>query len=151
MTRLIEGGCLCGAVRYRVDDSLGLKAYACHCTDCQTRSGSAFGIQQGVREDEMRVTGETITGHHVQPSGATATIIACATCLTRLWTANDRRPGIVNLRAGTMDDSKTIVPGFHLYSVSAQPWIVLPDDVPVLPGMPDDLAHWMRLLSPDAA
>lgn len=38
----LTGGCLCGAVRYTLRDGLRFRPYACHCTDCQTRTGSAF-------------------------------------------------------------------------------------------------------------
>ena len=146
MTEALEGGCLCGATRYRVAPGLRLAPYACHCTDCQTRSGSAFGIQLGVAEADLVVTGPTIEGRHQQPSGAIARIVACRDCLTRLYTTNDRRPGIVNLRAGTLDTSASLVPAFHVWTASRQPWIVIPDDVPALEGQPADVAEWAELL-----
>jgi hypothetical protein len=43
MADIHEGGCHCGAVRYRVLSNPML-AGVCHCTSCQRRSGSAFGI-----------------------------------------------------------------------------------------------------------
>jgi len=146
MTDALEGGCLCGATRYRVAPGLRLAPYACHCTECQTRSGSAFGIQLGVAEADLEVTGPTIEGHHAQKSGAVARIVACRDCLTRLYTANDRRPGIVNLRAGTLDTSASLVPAFHIWTASRQPWVVIPVDVPALAGQPADAAEWAELL-----
>ena len=38
----LSGGCLCGAVRYVLREGFRLNPYACHCTDCQSRTGSAF-------------------------------------------------------------------------------------------------------------
>ena len=53
----IEGGCRCGAVRYKLAlDTLPL-TYACHCLDCQTWSGSAFSQQTFVPEAALAVTG----------------------------------------------------------------------------------------------
>ena len=124
------------------------RPYACHCKDCQTRTGSAFGLQLVVLASEFSIEGKVIEGRHVQPSGATAGIVACSECLTRLYTTNDRRPGTVNLRAGTLDDSATFVPDFHLWVSSKQPWIVIPDDVPALDTQPVDPAGWQHLLSP---
>ena len=145
MAEALDGGCLCGATRYRVAPGLRLAPYACHCTDCQTRSGSAFGIQLGVAEADLVVTGPIVEGQHCQPSGAIAKIVACGECLTRVFTTNDRRPGIVNLRAGTLDTSASLVPAFHLWTASRQPWVVIPDDVPALAGQPADPAGWAEL------
>lgn len=147
----LTGGCLCGAVRYRVEQTMAFKPYACHCTDCQTRSGSAFGIQQTVLASDIQVTGSVIKGEHVQPSGAVAGIYACSACLTRIYTDNDRRPGMVNLRAGTLDDSASIVPGFHLWTASKQPWVVIPGDCASLATQPDSVDEWRVLLDPRRA
>lgn len=149
MTDNLTGGCLCDAVRYTARPGFRMKPYACHCTDCQRRSGSAFGIQLAVMEADLAVEGDTIVGHHVQPSGAVAAITACARCLTRLFTSNDRRPGIVNLRAGTLDNSRDLTPAAHFWVQSKQPWIVLPDDAPALAEQPSTPAEWMQLLRPD--
>lgn len=146
----LEGGCLCGAVRYSVAPGLRFNSYACHCKDCQTRSGSAFGIQLGVMVADLVVTGTVIKGRHVQPSGAVAGIFACADCLTKVYTTNDRRPGFANIRAGTLDDSERLVPGFHLWTASKQPWVTIPQDVPALAGSPGSLEEWRALLSPRA-
>ena len=42
------GRCFCEAVKYRITDE-PLTFYACHCTDCQKRSGSAFGLSSHTR------------------------------------------------------------------------------------------------------
>lgn len=144
----LTGGCLCGSVRYDVRQTVRFPAYACHCTDCQTRSGSAFGIQQAVLASDFTATGDLIRGEHVQPSGAVAGIFACAKCLTRVYTDNDQRPGIVNLRAGTLDNSRDIVPAAHLWVSSKQPWVVIPDGVLVLDRQPTDAAQWRAILRP---
>jgi hypothetical protein len=146
MSGVLTGGCLCGAVRYTVAPGLRMKPYACHCTDCQRRSGSSFGIQLGIMEPNLQISGELIAGEHIQPSGAKAGIFACAKCLTRLYTTNDRRPGIINLRAGTLDASPELVPAAHLWVKSKQPWLVLPEGVPALDEQPQTPEEWRELL-----
>ena len=148
MGEVLSGGCLCGAVRYEVNLTIRFRPYACHCTDCQTRSGSAFGIQQSVLASDLNCTGELIRGQHVQPSGAVAGIFACEKCLTRIYTDNDRRPGIVNLRAGTLDNSEALAPAAHLWVTSKLSWVVLPPDVICLDGQPKDQAGWLEILMP---
>jgi hypothetical protein len=142
------GGCLCGAVRYRVTPTMRFRAYACHCTDCQTRSGSAFAIQLGVLASDLAVDGAVIRGEHVQPSGAVASIYACRTCLTRLYTTNDRRAGMANLRAGTLDASRDLVPAAHLWVASKLAWVAIPDDAIIYDRQPADAAEWLRILAP---
>jgi hypothetical protein len=142
----LTGGCLCGAVRYAVAPGLRMKPYACHCTDCQRRAGSSFAIQLGVMTADLKVEGELIEGEHIQPSGARAGIFACAKCLTRIYTTNDQRPGIANLRAGTLDSSPGLVPAAHLWVKSKQPWIVLPEDIPTLDEQPRTIEEWRVLL-----
>lgn len=149
MAQVLNGGCLCGAVRYTVNQTMRFRPYACHCTDCQTRSGSAFGIQQSVLAGDLAVDGELIRGEHVQPSGAIAGIYACARCLTRIYTDNDRRPGIVNLRAGTLDSSFTLVPAAHLWTASKLPWVMIPADAIAMAGQPGDQAGWLEIFKPE--
>jgi len=143
MAEPLHGGCLCGAVRYTLGGSVRFNAYACHCTDCQTRSGSAFGIQLGGMIADLMVSGDLVEGHHMQPSGARATIVACAKCLTRIYTTNDQRLGFLNLRAGTLDNSRDLIPGFHLWVSTKQSWIVIPDDVPSLDTQPASPQEWL--------
>ena len=59
-----EGGCLCGAVRYRVSN-VPMVTAACHCTFCQRRTGSAFGIVLYFREQDVEIMrGELKTYEH---------------------------------------------------------------------------------------
>jgi hypothetical protein len=146
MSETLEGGCLCGAVRYSVKPGFRFKPYACHCHDCQRRTGSSFGIQLGVMEADFEVEGELIEGSHIQPSGAVAGIFACSKCLSRLYTTNNVRLGVVNLRAGTLDSSPELIPSAHFWVSQKQPWIKLPDDVAALDTQPMTPEEWMRYL-----
>lgn len=147
----ITGGCLCGQLRYQAKLTMRFRSYACHCTDCQTRSGSAFGIQLAVLSSDLTVEGEMLHGEHVQPSGAVAGIFACKVCLTRIYTDNDHRPGIVNLRAGTLDDSASLIPAAHLWVASKLAWVVIPDDAIVMDQQPEDQGGWLAIVKPEPA
>ena len=57
MLEVIAGGCRCGAVRYTVDRATLPAAYACHCTDCQTWSGSSFTTQFFMPAEALSVAG----------------------------------------------------------------------------------------------
>lgn len=145
---MLTGGCLCGAVRYTVTADRLPNCYACHCRDCQTQSGSAFAMQMPLAAGQLQVEGNVVSGARVQPSGATGTIYACTKCLTRLYSENSTRPGIVVLRAGTLDDSGALVPAAHFWTRSKQAWLSLPEGAEVLDTQPQSLAEWMRYLAP---
>jgi hypothetical protein len=143
----MDGGCGCGQVRYTINASQMPAVYACHCTDCQTQSGSAFALQMPVFEAMLSVTGELISGERTQPSGAIGTIFACPKCLVRLYSKNSTRTGMATVRAGTLDDSNQVIPKFHLWISSKQPWLTLPDDVVALQEQPVSTEEWMKLLA----
>lgn len=54
MPEIHEGGCVCGAVRYRVRNK-PVRTTACHCSFCQRRTGSAFGIGAYFREQDVEI------------------------------------------------------------------------------------------------
>ncbi len=146
----MDGGCGCGQVKYTITAPQLPVVYACHCTDCQTQSGSAFALQMPVFDAMLSVTGDMVSGERTQPSGAIGTIFACTQCLVRVYSKNSTRPGMVTVKAGTLDDSKGVVPKFHLWTSSKQPWVTVPEDAGALDEQPDSTAEWMQLLSPTA-
>lgn len=148
---ILAGGCLCGAVRYTVTADRLPNCYACHCTDCQTQSGSAFAMQMPLAAGQLQVEGAVVSGERVQPSGATGTIYACVKCLTRLYSENSTRAGMVVLRAGTLDDSGALVPAAHFWTRSKQAWLTLPAGDNILDTQPRTLEEWMRYLTPGEA
>lgn len=141
----LKGGCLCGAVRFSVAIEAPSSCYACHCTDCQTQSGSALGLQMPVFEHLMSIDGDLTTGTRKMPSGANGTIHACSQCLTRIYASNSARPGIIILRAGTLDESKKINPRAHLWVKSKQPWMVIPEEVIIYEEQPETQKEWMTI------
>jgi len=145
------GGCDCGAVRYRLDPGFALEPYACHCRDCQTRGGGPCAVQIFVRKKGFSVTGETLSASRPRPDGSTVTRVVCPSCLIRLWSESSLRPGVITLRAGTLDDSETVVPAMHIWTDSKQAWVKIPDGVPAYRRQPATAEEWLRHLAPDRA
>lgn len=143
-----EGGCACGAVRYRLRPGFRLKPYACHCTDCQKRTGSAFSEHMLVARGDLEFAGALDEGQMTQPSGAVSTLTGCPICKSRLMAENSTRPGVATLRVGTLDSAGNFPPAAHFWVTSKQPWLILPDDVPALEEQPRSNEEWMALLGP---
>lgn len=142
----LTGGCLCGAVRYVLADGFRFLPYACHCTDCQSRTGSAFSEHMLFARQDMTITGELDCGSFTQPSGAKSSILGCATCKTRIFAENDQRPGFASLRCGTLDLSSAVVPAAHIWVSSKQPWIQIPSDAKAMDQQPRSTEEWAALL-----
>jgi hypothetical protein len=119
----MTGGCPCGAVRYQLA-SFPLLLYSCNCTDCQKASGSAFALNMPVRARDLRILqGEPKGWHHTSPKGVRVTSWFCGDCGGRLYGERAGRAEIVNLRAGTLDDTTWLVPVAHMFTKSAQAWV----------------------------
>lgn len=134
MTDTIEGGCRCGRIRYTTELDRLPRAYACHCRDCQTWSGSAFSVQVLLPEDQLQVSGEPALFELTSPDGTrTSRQRACPTCFTRVYNTNTRRPGIAVLRAGTLDRSDELTIVAHIWTCRKLAGIDIPDGVPAWP------------------
>lgn len=129
----IGGGCRCGAVRYTVALEELPRVYACHCRDCQTWTGSAFSLQFFVAPAALDVTGPLAIYEFTTPSGSLSTQRMCGVCHARIFNSNTARPGLVVVRAGTLDRSDELDAVAHIWVKRKQPWLRLPDSVPSWP------------------
>jgi len=140
-----EGGCQCGAVRYSIRADTFV-AYACHCTECQKQSASAFGISVPVMEASLDLTGLTQSWRRPTDSGSHTRCFFCATCGTRLYHAGENRPGMVTIKGGSLDKRGELDPVAHIWTKSKVSWLALPDDVPQWETQPQTTEEWMELL-----
>ena len=138
------GGCQCGAIRYRFrGDPVTL--YACHCTDCQVATGASFALSMIVPRESI----ETLHGNPelyeiALPDGRRKRAFRCAGCGTHLWGAPLRVPQVLNLHPGTLDDTSWFEPVAHIWTRSAQPWVVIPADKLRYERQPDDILPLVR-------
>ena len=143
----LQGGCRCGAVRYTVALETLPRTYACHCRDCQTWSGSAFSQQAFLPDAALSVTGPVTVFELTNPSGRISTQRMCGICHTRIYNSNSARPGVVVVRAGTLDRSDELDVVAHIWVKRKQPWLQLPEGVATWPeGAP--LTELLQALAP---
>src|SRR5690348_645208 len=104
-----EGGCECGAVRYRmIGDPIFVNC--CHCRQCQKITGSAFAINGMIEADRL----EIIEGEDKLSNDS-----RCGLCDTVLWgTHRLFGAGIKFVRLGTLDESERIKPDAHFFTRS---------------------------------
>jgi hypothetical protein len=125
-----EGGCACGAVRYRLT-AAPLIVHACHCRDCQRLTGTAFVTNIWIEKRFVESNDAPLQSNIVAAgSGKPHEVFRCANCGTALWSKYHAAPGAtVLLRAGTLDDPGTVMPDVHIFTRSKVPWLDLPAGV----------------------
>ena len=132
MTESHEGGCVCGAVRYRVKapPQAGL---VCHCTWCQRRTGSAFAFAAYFNEADVELLQGRMTAyeHRSDETGRWLRIEFCPVCGTPVTHTAELRPGLRGIAVGTLDDKDWFRIDRHIWSRSARPWVAIPEGVEV--------------------
>ncbi|HEY1753258.1 MAG TPA: GFA family protein [Caulobacteraceae bacterium] len=137
----LQGGCACGAVRYRLAGA-PMFVNCCHCTSCQRETGSAFAINALIERDRVELTGETAAVDIPSESGVGQIIHRCPTCHVALWSHYGRRTQVAFVRAGTLDRKDAIRPDAHIFTRSKVPWVSIPADQPAFEIFYDYETQW---------
>jgi len=114
-------------VRYRITAEPET-LYACHCTDCQRRNGSAFALSLVVRREAVESSGDTHLYVAKLADGRVKQSRGCVKCATRLWGESVRNPAFAIVQPGTLDDTSWLRPVAHIWTRSAQPWVPFAPD-----------------------
>ncbi len=133
MTTLIhEGGCQCGAVRYRTGDQ-PVRVIACHCTTCKQRTGGAYGVGVYLKDEDVELTKGTMKTFEFRSneSGRWLRNEFCENCgATVSWTL-EMRPGLRAIAGGTYDDADWFDIQTHIWTRSARSDMRYPEHVKV--------------------
>jgi hypothetical protein len=136
-----EGGCACGAVRYRLTSD-PLFTHCCHCLNCQRQTGSAFVINLLIEADRVELLAGAPQPVDVpRDDGSKQVIFRCPTCQVAVFSEYGR-PQVLFVRGGTLDQPSSIAPDVHIYTRSKLPWITLPDRVPAFDVYYDSKILW---------
>lgn len=129
-----SGGCLCGAVRYKITAEPFMQA-VCHCKNCQRQAGSGWSMILGLPEDGVEITGSVQTYVDHGTSGGEVHRQFCPTCGSPVFTRVPAQAGWIFVKAGSLDDTSSFNPQIQFWTASKQHWIEIPD-VPGVPGNP---------------
>ena len=125
-TRVLDGSCECGAVRYRVADEFKY-ASNCHCSRCRAATGSAFKPFAGIEREKLELT-----------AGGDALLIVgdedlndtrCGTCGSLLYSVI-ADGAYVHVALGSLVDAPSMRPTKHIFVGSKAPWFEITDDLP---------------------
>ena len=134
MSEVHEGGCACGAVRYRTrgEPVVGL---VCHCRFCQRRLASAFAVVAYFADAQVEFLQGALTSreHRSDESGRWLRMEFCPLCGTTITHTTELRPGHRAIAGGTFDDPAWFRIERHIWTRSALPWVAIPPDVAAFP------------------
>ncbi len=123
---MIEGGCLCGAIRYRASAD-PLETGYCHCRMCQRVSGAPVVAWAEFAVDSFDYTrGEPA----IYRSSPKAQRHYCPSCGTQLGFRDSGSPQSVAINSCTADDPESLVPQYHIWHDSRMPWFETTDGLP---------------------
>jgi hypothetical protein len=124
-----EGGCLCGAVRYRARGR-PTQVNHCHCRMCQRASGAPIVTWATFPSANVEwIKGAPAT----RRSSDTAERGFCSACGSALFWRGDAEKDLIDLTAGTFDRPETLRPEDHIWIESAMPWLHVADELPRYP------------------
>ena len=136
-----EGGCSCGAVRYRLT-SEPLVVHCCHCLNCQRQTGSAFVVNLLIEADRVELLAGTADAVEVpRDDGSAQRIFRCPRCQVAIF-SHYARPEVSFVRGGTLDDPTGVTPDVHIFTRSKVGWVTLPDGAPAFEVYYDAKELW---------
>lgn len=122
----VEGGCLCGAIRYNLGGEIAESAY-CHCRTCQRQSGAPVVAWFALAPAQFAYTkGKPKTFR----ASARAGREFCGECGTYLLFREDDPAATLGVNTATLDDPKQVPPAFHIYCQSRIAWFDTADRLP---------------------
>lgn len=132
---MVEGGCLCGAVRYRIDAE-PVTTRVCWCRLCQYLGAGSGTVNVVFPKETLEVSGEMRDFPSVADSGNAMHRRFCPKCGTHIFSEAEVRPHLVVVRAGTLDDPEVAKPAGTIWTSAAPGWALIDRDLPQEKGQP---------------
>ena len=130
---MITGSCLCGQVRFEIDDELRSARY-CHCSNCRKFSGTSPAAWAMANAKKMKLSSQDMAGSFDSGRGIRR---FCQTCGSPVWFESKEFPDIVGIPLGVLDSGVVPQPAMHLWTTSKPEWCVIHDGLTKLERGPD--------------
>jgi len=124
-----RGSCLCGAVKFEIDEFLPQAAH-CHCSMCRKFHGAAYATIAGVLRSNFRwIEGVNALKGYTAKNGTTRSF--CSHCGSSLTFSSPRASEEeIEIALGTLDGDVPVEPSAHIFVGSAANWTVFSDGLP---------------------
>ena len=118
----VNGSCHCGKITYEAEIDPNAVSI-CHCTDCQTLSGTAFRTVVSAKKEDLKVKGEPKIYIKTAESGNKRAQAFCPDCGTPLWATTPTDQQTFGLRVGAIRQRDQLVPKRQSWARSSQGWL----------------------------
>ncbi len=126
----IDGQCHCGFLSYEAEISPD-NVLICHCTDCQTLSGTAFRTGVRVAKDDFKLlSGEPTLYIKTTDRGKKTAQAFCPQCGSQIYATQSPEPEFYAVRTGTVRQRDELIPKFQIWTRSEQHWLSNLDTIP---------------------
>ena len=122
----MEGGCFCGAIRYRVDGP-PRRVTHCHCLHCRRSSGAPFVTWAEFDSAKLEIVKGAPKPYEARPH---VTREFCGDCGTQLTYRHADEPDTIDLTVASLDTPDEITPEDHVWSDRMLSWVRMTDDLP---------------------
>jgi len=125
---MYTGSCLCGGVNFEIVGELE-PIQICHCTQCRKAQGTAFATNIPVQEDRFKLLSgsELLTSYESSPGKQR---VFCRICGSPVMSKTAKLPGVVRVRAGTLNGELKTRAQCHFYTRDKANWFEMKDDLP---------------------
>jgi len=125
---MVFGRCLCGAIAFEINGELA-PIQICYCKQCQRAQGTAMATNIPVQESAFRfVSGEALLAAFASSPGKQRCF--CSRCGSPIFSKHVDVPGVLRVRAGTLDEPMPARPSYHFHTASKASWWEIRDDLP---------------------
>lgn len=130
MSEMLEGGCLCGAIRYTVDVPIE-KLVACHCSDCRKSTGTGASINAVIPAVAFQLTkGQPKVFRGTADSGNVLLRCFCGDCGSPLFSRHEGNEDILILKAGSLDAAPEAKLAINIWTRSRPAWALMDESLP---------------------
>ncbi len=126
---VFEGGCLCGATRYRVSGEATSRCW-CHCQSCRLASGSPFVAWVTFPATNFQLLQGDLASYRSSPPVLRG---FCPTCGTALTYQSEDRAERLDVAVATLDDGSLLKPLYHIWVSDQVSWVSIDDGLPQFP------------------
>ncbi len=124
--QIYDGGCLCGAVRYRAEGAPLLVEY-CHCSMCRRAAGAPVVAWADFPRERFRIL-QGAPARYASSQGVWRSF--CGACGSQLTFQRGESPPKITLTVASLDEPQALAPRHHIFAADALPWLELADALP---------------------
>ncbi|MGA2189713.1 MAG: GFA family protein [Steroidobacteraceae bacterium] len=136
---VIDGGCLCRAVRYR-STAEPILTRVCWCRTCQYFAAGSGTVNVCFPRDAVTIQGALCDFRSVADSGNVMHRRFCPVCGTHLFSEAESRPHLIFVRAGSLDEREVARPSGTIWTREAPSWACIDAELPNISAQPPPAA-----------